>query len=73
MIETSRPMYRTCVLEKQKANARIREALKSSGLHQWELALLLGIGESTLVRNLRQELPEDEQRRIIDVINQNKR
>ena len=56
-----------------KANARIREALKSSGLRQWELADLLGMAEGTLSRKLRRDLPEDEQRRIIDLINQNKR
>ena len=56
-----------------KANARIREALKSSGLHQWELADLLGVAEGTLIRKLRRDLPEDDQQRIIDLINQNKR
>ena len=52
----------------KKANIKIRNALKKTGLHQWELALLLGVGESTLVRNLRQELPEEEQERIISLI-----
>jgi len=52
----------------RKANIKIRNALKETGLHQWELALLLGVGESTLVRNLRKELPEEEQERIISLI-----
>ena len=52
-------------------NLKIREALKETGLKYWELAKLLGISDGTLCRRLREELPEEEQRRIIDMIRQN--
>lgn len=50
------------------ANDRIRVSLFIHKMKQWELAKLLGIGENTLIRRLREELPEDEQNRIIKVI-----
>ena len=39
-------------------------------MKQWELARLLGMSESVLSRKLREELPEDEQDRIIALIEQ---
>lgn len=39
-----------------------------SGMKQWEVARLLGVSESVLSRKLRDELPEEEQNRIISVI-----
>ena len=68
MIEASRPLYETAIPVKEKANQRIREALKEAGLRQWELAKLMGMGETTIVRYLREELPEEEQDKIIDLI-----
>lgn len=49
-------------------NQIIREELKRRGLRQWELAKMLNIAESTLTRRLREELPEEETRQILDVI-----
>ena len=51
-----------------KSNTKIRSALEESRMRHWELANLLGISESTLVRWLRTELPEEEQKRIISII-----
>jgi len=49
-------------------NAKVRIKMIESGLKQWELARLLGMGESVLSRRLRDELPEDEQDRIVALI-----
>ena len=49
-------------------NQIIREELKRRGLHQWELAKLLSVGESTLTRRLREELSEEETQHILCVI-----
>ena len=51
-----------------KANEEIRRAIKEKGIKQWEVADLLGIGETSLVRKLRKELPEKEKERILTVI-----
>ena len=50
------------------ANDKVRIALFINKMKQWELAKHLGIGENTLIRRLREELPEDEQNRLIGVI-----
>lgn len=50
------------------ANERIREALESNAMRQWELAERLGVSEFTLTRRLRRELPENEQARILALI-----
>lgn len=52
-------------------NLKIRNALKKAGIKQWELADLLGCAESTLCIKLRRELPDEEQQRIISIINEN--
>lgn len=49
-------------------NKTIRNAIVASGIHQWELADALGVHESTLSKKLRHELPDDEQARILGVI-----
>lgn len=53
-------------------NAKVRIKMIESGLKQWELARLLGMGESVLSRRLRDELPEDEQDRIVALIEQSR-
>ena len=50
------------------ANERIRKILAIEGMRQWQLAKLLGVSEFTLIRRLRDELPEIEQSRIIGLI-----
>lgn len=46
-------------------NLRIRLSMTEHNMRQWELARLLDISESVLCRRLRDELPEEEQDRII--------
>ena len=49
-------------------NQKIRIAIMRQNLKYWEVAKLLGIGETTLWRKLREELPEEEQDRIVEMI-----
>lgn len=49
-------------------NERIKEAMESQGLKQWEVAELIGISEFTLSRKMRHELPAEEQDRIVSLI-----
>ncbi len=55
-------------MRKIKANLDIRETLKAVNIAQWELANKLNISETTLVRRLRKELPEDEKQKILKII-----
>lgn len=54
-------------------NLDIRQAIKSSGLKQYEIAKLLNISEFTFIRHLRYELPQDRKEIIFKVINENKK
>lgn len=49
-------------------NQTIRAALSKHDLKQWQLAELLNMNEFSLSRKLRHELPEDEQRQIVSLI-----
>ncbi len=49
-------------------NLKIRRALMEAGMKNYELAELIGISEFTLSRKLRKELPETEQKAMIDLI-----
>lgn len=49
-------------------NQIIRDALSKHQIKQWELAEILQINEFSLSRKLRHELPEDEQKRIVAII-----
>ena len=51
-------------------NLEIRQKLKESNIKHWELADLLGIGESTLCVMLRKELPDSERERILHIIDE---
>ena len=51
-----------------KKNLEIRNMLKAKGMRHWQLAELLNISEATLCRKFRRELPPDEQKMIIDLI-----
>lgn len=53
-------------------NKVIRKVLKDSGMKQWELAEKLGISEFTLSRKLRNELPQEEQERLLNLIRSRK-
>ena len=52
------------------ANDKIRLELFLAKTKQWELAKLMGVSEMTVIRRLREELPEEEQERIIKLIRQ---
>ena len=49
-------------------NIKIRVKLMEHNKRLWWLARILGISESTITRRLREEMPEDEQERIIQLI-----
>lgn len=51
-----------------KANVKVRTALLQANMKQYELAQLLDIYEEKLSRMLRYELPEEEQNKMIEVI-----
>ncbi len=52
-----------------KANMKIREKARNSGICLWQIADALGMQESAFSKKLRKELPEDEQEKILNVIN----
>lgn len=49
-------------------NVRIREAAKQAGVFLWEIAERWGCNDGNFSRKLRRELPEDEQEKIIAII-----
>ena len=56
-----------------KTNIKIRLAMLEHEVTQYKLSKLLGVSEMTVYRRLRDELPEDEQDRIVALIEENKR
>ena len=56
------------MITRTRANQDIRDMLKDNGLTQWDLCKALGIGETTLYRRLRDELPEDQKQEYMKVI-----
>ncbi len=52
----------------KRANQDIREAIAAKKIKVWQLADLLGISENTLIRKLRHELPDEEKKRVFEVI-----
>lgn len=51
-----------------KANTKIREKAKNSGVRLWQIADALGKQESWLSKTMRKELPQEEQERILHII-----
>ena len=49
-------------------NREIKNRIKAAGLKQWQVAKYMGIGESTLVRWLRDELTGDQKKAIFEAI-----
>lgn len=49
-------------------NRKIRNALKSNGLYLYNLGEILNVSEATITRMMRHELSQDEQARIIKLI-----
>lgn len=50
------------------ANMQIRLAARGAGVPLWRIAQEMGISEPTITRKLRKELPEEEQARILTII-----
>ena len=50
------------------SNEDIRDSLGKHRLFYYELAMMLNISEFTLSRKLRRELPDDEKKRVLSVI-----
>lgn len=53
-------------------NLEIRQAMKERRMFNYELAEMLGISEFTLSRKLRNELPQEEKERILNLIRNGK-
>lgn len=51
-----------------KTNKRIRLKLAEHEMTQYDLSKLMGVSETTIYRRLRDELPDEEQNRIINLI-----
>ncbi len=51
-------------------NVKIRERAKAAGVKLWEVAERCGLTDSSLSRKLRRELPEAEQKRLLEIIDQ---
>lgn len=56
------------MIEEVKANQRIRQAMKDTGMYYWKLADLLGITNWTLSVWMRHEMPEEKQEKILQMI-----
>lgn len=52
------------------ANTLIREEAKACKVKLWQIADVMGITDSNFSRKLRKELPEDEQKSILGIIEQ---
>lgn len=50
------------------SNQAIRQRLAQAQVKHWQLAEAMSVSEFTLSRRLRHELPEEEQARILDII-----
>lgn len=51
-----------------QANKEIRRKIGAYGLKQWQVAEALGMSESVFSKKLRKELPNDEKKKILAVI-----
>ena len=50
------------------SNFEIRQAMKKNRLYNYEVAAAIGISEFTLSRKMRNELDENEKKKILEVI-----
>lgn len=51
-------------------NSAIRQAAKERGVKLWQVAERYGLSDGNFSRKLRRELPEEEKRRIINIIHE---
>ncbi len=49
-------------------NVKVRIAMSDHNITQWKLARLLDVSESTVWRLLREELPDEDQDRLVELI-----
>ena len=49
-------------------NAVVRAAIAKAGLHQWQIADVIGISEGTLTRWLRTELSDERREKVLAAI-----
>ena len=49
-------------------NKEIRNAAQSAGVRLWEVAAAYGINDGNFSRKLRQELPQEEKKKILAII-----
>ena len=49
-------------------NKEIREAAKRAGVHLWQVADACGVNDGNFSRKLRQELPQEEKEKILEII-----
>lgn len=52
------------------ANEMIRNTARAKGVRLWELAVAYGVNDSNFSRKLRRELPNEEQEKILAMIDQ---
>ena len=51
-------------------NQRIREAAAAAGVKLWQIAEACGLSDGNFSRKLRRELPEKEQERILQIVDE---
>ena len=51
-------------------NLAVRTAAKAAGIPLWRIADAIGVGEATMTRKLRHELPENEKKQLLNLIKQ---
>lgn len=49
-------------------NQEIRNAIRSAGVRQWQVAEAMGLREDTLSRKLRHELNEETKRKVLAAV-----
>ena len=51
------------------SNITVRTEALKKGVKLWQIAERMGISDANFSRKLRRELPEEEQQKILDIIN----
>lgn len=51
-------------------NLDLRKSAKAAGIPLWRIADAIGVGEATMTRKLRHELPENEKKQLLNLIKQ---
>ena len=55
---------------KPNTNLKIREAACNADVRLWEIAERIGLNDGNFSRKLRKELPEEEQHKILQIIDE---